>query len=103
MTNDDMDLDVARAKMLAVAQAKIARVLALGGTYFVCPDCCRFTPHPDDVANSYCPSCHAFKNESYLRSRCFEPSCPAFGDHDFGEATCPEEHATPPAHRSEEK
>lgn len=72
-----------------------------GPPRFTCPDCHRSTPHPQDVANSYCPTCHAFKNEGYLRPRCMEPSCPAFGDYDFGEATCPEYHAVPPAQRRE--
>lgn len=67
---------------------------------FTCPDCHQITYHPDDVTNSYCgTNCHAFKNESYMRPRCMEPTCEDFGDYDFGEGTCPQEHAIPPARR----
>lgn len=67
--------------------------------YFVCPDCCSFSTHPDDVENSYCARCHGFKCQSWQRPRCMEPSCDNFGDRDFGGATCPEDHAEPPAKR----
>jgi len=85
-----------RQVKIKVALAKIAR---WDGPYFVCPDCCHFTPHPDDVANSYCPSCHEFKFDIFDQVKCFEPSCPDFGDPNFGEGTCPSEHAVPPARR----
>lgn len=66
---------------------------------FTCPDCRAISYHPEDVRNAYCGYCHAFKCESYQKPRCMEPTCPDFGDYDFGEATCPTEHAIPPAWR----
>jgi hypothetical protein len=66
---------------------------------FVCPDCRRSTPHPDDVENSYCPWCHQFKNESYMRPRCFQPDCTNFGDYEFRLLGCPAIHAVPVARR----
>lgn len=89
--------DTARRTRLAIAIAKIQRWE--DKPYFVCPDCCTFSPNPNDVDNSYCFRCHAFKAESYMEPRCFEPTCIDFGSWDFGEGTCPAKHALPPAHR----
>lgn len=86
-----------RTVKLNVAIAKIGRT---DKPYFVCPDCCTFTPNPNDVANTYCGYCHQFKFMSFSDARCFEPTCVDFGDRNFGDGTCPSEHATPPAHRT---
>lgn len=86
---------------LAVAFARAHR---WDGPSFICPDCYRFTPHPDDAANSYCTECHQFKNETGQRPRCMEPSCPNFGSYDFGNGTCPVDvHAIPPAARRNQR
>lgn len=84
-----MTIDIHREVKLAVARAKIQRTCNQGRPYFVCPDCCRYTPHPDDVANSYCPWCHAYKYTADMAPRCFEPFCPDFGDPDFGKPPAP--------------
>lgn len=67
---------------------------------FTCPDCKRTSYHPEEVKHSYCGNCHQFKCEQWMTPRCMEPMCPDFGDYDFGEGTCPQEHAIPPAWRS---
>lgn len=68
---------------------------------FTCPDCKVTTYHPEDVKHSYCGTkCHQFKCDQWMTPRCMEPSCPDFGDYDFGEGTCPDYHALPPAWRT---
>jgi hypothetical protein len=68
---------------------------------FTCPDCKAVSPNINDTKNSYCPNCHEFKHDDFTQLRCMEPTCPDFGSRDFGEGTCPQEHAVPPARRME--
>lgn len=66
---------------------------------FTCPDCKISSPNPNDVKYCYCAMCHNFKFQTVEDVRCMEPSCIDFGDPSFGDGTCPEEHAVPPARR----